>query len=322
MGGAAGAAGLVIGGLLTQILGWRSVFLINLPVGILITVGAVATITSHQRTHETATQRVNLAGALGLIATLGLLVFGLSLAGDHGITHWSVAVTLAGAVLAGLIFAVAERRTAAPVLPTRIFSIAGTTPSYLMAFVLNAVIASSLFFTTLFMQNTLGYGPLATGLGFLPNSGLVVIGAFLAGKLAQHWNPRTVLYLGGGSITIGTGLLATITLTPGYLFPVLPGFALIGLGLGFSFTAFTIAATANVPAGDQGTASGILNTAQQVGFAIGIAAIVAAAQMPADPITGYSLGYLIDAATVLLAITFAAPLYRRARQSWTRLTDQ
>jgi hypothetical protein len=100
-------------------------------------------------------------------------------------------------------------------------------------------------------------------------------------------------------------------MTAGYLFPVLPGFALIGLGLGFSFTAFTILATEHVAANDQGSASGILNTAQQLGFAVGIAAIVTAAQSPSDATVGYSLGYLIDVAVVLAALAIASRLLRQ-----------
>lgn len=313
VGGAAGAAGLVIGGLLTQLLGWRSVFWINLPIGTAITAGAIAAVpTSHSRTN---TQGLNLAGAASLMAAVGLLVFGLQRIGDHDVTHWSVPTTLAGALLAGIIYVTIERRAAAPVLPARLFAVPGTTPAYLVAFALNAVIGSSLFFTTLFMQKTLGFGPLATGAGFLPNSGLVVVGAYLAGRLAGRIGAQRVLSLGCGSIAVGTVLLATVRLSAGYVFPVLPGFALIGLGLGFGFTAFTILATEHVPDHDQGSASGVLNTAQQLGFAVGIAAIVTAAETAANPVTGYSLGYIIDAASTLAAFTASLIIFRHARPS-------
>ena len=311
VGGAAGAAGLVVGGLLTQTLGWRSIFLINLPVGAAIFVGAVAVLAA--RGPALRTERINPAGAAALMVTLGSLIFGLTAVSDHGVSPWSVPALLAVALAAGGVFMLLERRTPSPVLPTGLFAIPSTTPALLVAFALNAVIASSLFFTTLFMQQTLGQGPLATGLGFLPNSALVVVGAYLAGRLAAPLGAWRALTIGCSCITTGVVLLAMVKATTGYIFPVLPGFALIGLGLGFAFTAFTIMATQHAMPSEQGSVSGVLNTAQQLGFAIGIATIVAVAQTADDPLTGYAIGYLIDAAVVALALAAAVLVARRTQ---------
>lgn len=309
VGGAAGAAGLVVGGLLTQTLGWRSIFLINLPFGAAIIIGAIAVIAARETGPRR--ERINPAGAATLILTLGSLIFGLTAVSDLGVTHWSVPTLLAVALVAGCAFIFLERRTSSPVLPTSLFAIPGTTPALLVAFALNAVIASSLFFTTLFMQQTLDQGPLATGAGFLPNSALVVVGAYLAGRLAAPLGTWRTLTIGCISITTGALILATVSVITGYVFPVLPGFALIGLGLGFAFTAFTIMATQHAMPSEQGSVSGVLNTAQQLGFAIGISTIVAIAQTANNTLTGYTIGYLIDAAVVVLALTAAIFISRR-----------
>ncbi|GAB3752205.1 MFS transporter [Microlunatus parietis] len=306
VGGAAGAAGLVIGGVLTQALGWRSTFLINLPIGVIIVAGAVAAISIDQR--DRVDRKLNATGALALTAAIGLLIFGLGLINDRAAPPAALPVTLAAAVAAAVIFAALERRTSSPVLPSRIFALPGVVASYLLAFTLNAVIAATLFFTTLFMQQLLRLGPLATGVGFLPNSVLVMVGAFLAGRLATRLGAWPILGAGSGVIMVGALVLATVRWGGDYLFPVLPGFALIGLGLGLAFTAVTIAATERVPAADQGTASGILNTVQQLGFAIGIALIVTTAQLASDPATGFSVGYLTCAAALIIALAVGLPL--------------
>lgn len=306
VGGAAGAAGLVLGGVLTQTLGWRSVFLINLPIGVIVIAGAIAAIRFGQ--HRPGDRRLNAPGALALTTAIGLLIFGLGLINDQAAPRSVAPATLAAAVVAALIFVGLERRTSSPVVPSRIFALPGVGASYLMAFTLNAVIGATLFFTTLFMQQVLRLGPLATGAGFLPNSALVMVGAFLASRLATRHGAWPIVAAGGGVITLGALVLATMRWGGGYLYPVLPGFALIGLGLGLAFTAVTIAATERVPATDQGTASGVLNTVQQLGFAIGMASIVTTAQSAANAVTGYSIGYLTCAAALIMALVVSLPL--------------
>src|SRR5699024_4733595 len=140
------------------------IFLINLPVGAAIFAGAVAFIATSEPGSKR--ERINPAGAAVLMLTPGTLIFGLTAVSDYGVAHWSVPTLLAVALAAGGAFVLLERRAPSPVLPTGLFAIPGTTPALLVAFALNAVIASSLFFTTLFMQQTLDQGPLATGVGF------------------------------------------------------------------------------------------------------------------------------------------------------------
>lgn len=319
VGGAAGAAGLVIGGLLTETVGWRTVFLVNLPIGGALVAGALGAIRLAAPA-RVADRRVSVTNAAVLLTAVGLLILGLGAIGDRSTTDRTVVVLLAGAIVSGGVFAILERRSAAPVVPVRIFTIPGTAPAYVMAFALNAVIGSSLFFTTLFMQRTLGAGPLATGLGFLPNSALVVVGAFLAGRFAARSGGWRILTLGGASLIAGMLVLATVRLVEGYGFPVLPGFALVGLGLGLAFTSFTIMATEHVPERDQGSASGLLNTAQQLGFAIGVATVVTIAQAAPDPVTGYGNGYLVNAGVIVVALVVAVIIARASDRtaSWWR----
>lgn len=176
---------------------------------------------------------------------------------------------------------------------------------------MTAVVASNLFFTTLYVQEVLAFTPILTGVAFLPNSCLVVLGSLAASRLLARTGPRAVLTTGLLILGVGSLLLSQIPATdPRYAIDVLPWFALTGLGLGLAFVAATTAATRGITDHDQGLASGLVNTAQQVGFAVGIAAIVAVAtavtqaangQTTERLVAGYTAGYLCDAVIAGLA---------------------
>ncbi len=307
VGGGAGAAGLVFGGLITQLWGWAWVFLINVPIGLLIMLVGRSVISGQapaDRTTESA-DRINVPGALALMITIGMVIFGLTGASERGpadpLTWGPVIIAVGMAVL----FRWSERRAAEPVLPGRLFRLPGLLRCYAVAFLLNAVIAATLFFTTLYLQQSIKLTPLQTGLAFLPNSCLVVAGSYAGSRIAARVGPRRPLLLGIAGTGIGTLLLAGIAVWPGALVLIMIGFAVIGLGLGLAFTSFTIAATQDVPAADQGVGAGVLNTTQQLGFALGIAAIAGIATIPDDPVTGYVVGYLVAAGLAGLAAVTA-----------------
>ncbi|MFE0020342.1 MFS transporter [Amycolatopsis sp. NPDC059021] len=313
-GGAAGATGLILGGVLTAGLGWEWVFFINLPVGVAAMIAAPRLLPSGRV--PDVDRRLDLGGALSITLALGLLVFAFSRSADAGFLDGTTIALFAGVIVFLVVFVVVERRVANPVVAFRLFRLPGVTGANVTALLLNTVIASHLFFTTLYVQRVLGFSAFETGLAFLPNSALVLVGSSIGSRLAAKAGLNRLLAVALGIIGVSAVLLSGVSVDGTYAVTVLPGFALAGLGLGIAFVAVTIGATAGVEQRLQGLASGIVNSAQQVGFAVGIAAVVSAAMAmggaTGDADTGslvasYSAGYVIDA--VLAAVAAVAALF-------------
>ena len=271
IGGAAGATGLILGGVLTDTVGWRWTFLINVPVGLCAALAAPRVLPGARRLSAPP----DIPGALTGTAGLAAVIFGLTRGEQVGFTAASTVLLFAAgaALLAG--FVLVESRAPSPLLPARLLRSDGVAVANLAMLALSGVVASALFFTTLYTQQVLGFSPLGTGIAFLPNSILVLAGSALASRLLDRVSARGVLAAGLAVVGAGSLLLAvTVSVEGSYLTTVLPGFALNGLGLGLSFVAATSAATSAVSGHHQGSASGLINTAQQVGFAVGLAALV------------------------------------------------
>ncbi|WP_026821191.1 MFS transporter [Arthrobacter castelli] len=307
VGGAAGACGLVLGGLLTAV-AWPWVFFINVPVAIIAAIGSVRLLPGP--VSHTQARRLDLPGAGAVTAGLGLLILGLTRIDRNGFTAVTV-TSLAGSLVLLAVFVWIERQASDPLVRFSLFRTPGVAGANLVLVIVTAIVASNLFFTTLYVQRIIGYDPVLTGLAFLPNSLLVVLGSTGASHLLGRASARAILTTGLTILAAGSLLLSLIpTKHPSYMTDVLPGFALTGLGLGLAIVATTTAATRGINHHDQGLASGLVNTAQQVGFAVGIAAIVAVAtavtntasgQTTERLITGYTAGYLTGAALAALA---------------------
>lgn len=303
VGGAAGACGLILGGLLTS-LAWPWIFFINVPLALIAATGAARLLPGKPVDHAEG-RRVDLPGAVTITTGLGLLILGLTRIEQHGLAAASTLLLLAGSLVVLAAFVLLERRALDPLVRFSLFRIPGVGAANLIFVAVTAVVASNLFFTTLYVQEVLTFTPILTGVAFLPNSCLVVLGSLTASRLLARTSPRAVLTTGLLILAAGSLLLSQIpAANPRYAIDVLPGFALTGLGLGLAFVAATTAATRGINDHDQGLASGLVNTAQQVGFAVGIAAIVAiatavthSASGPAIErvVAGYAAGYLCDA---------------------------
>ncbi|MFD2028528.1 MFS transporter [Promicromonospora aerolata] len=304
-GGAAGAAGLIVGGVLTSALGWEWVFFINVPVGVAIVIAAPRIIGAS--TPPTTERHLDLLGSVLVTGGLALLIYTATQIEQRGLTPVTAWMALSVVALLGA-FGLVERRTEQPILPFRLFRAPGLAPANVVVLLLNAIIASHLFFTTLYVQNSLGYSALQTGFAFLPNSVLVVLGATLTSRVLHRIGLNWMLTIGVALIGLSALLLSPAPAAGSYLLNVLPGFALAGLGLGIGFTTAMIAATNGVTSRDHGAASGVVNSAQQVGFALGIAIIVAVASslasgfQPSSQQATYTAGYLIDAGVALIAM--------------------
>ncbi|MGW0247010.1 MFS transporter [Nocardia goodfellowii] len=277
-GGAAGlasAAGVFLGGLLSEGPGWRWVFYVNTPVCLLVLAVVPALIPDDKRNEIRGGFDV-LGTALGT-GGLMLLVYGLVEAPEHG---WGAARTIAllGAAAALLIgFLVNERRTADPLVPLSIFRVRGLAAANLTHLTLAAGMLAMFFFVTLYMQSVLGYGELQAGNAYLPVSLTIGIAAGLAAKLFPRIGTRPVIVAGAAICGLGLILLSRIPTDGSYLTDVLPGMMIMAVGAGAVFVANTTAANAGVPAEQAGLAAALLNTAQQIGGALGIAVLTAVA---------------------------------------------
>ncbi len=291
MSGAGAAVGLILGGWLTgssiELLGtvvdgWRMTFLINVPIGI-IAASLAPRVFAESESHP---GELDVPGALtGTFGLLGL-VYGLSRAAQEG---WSDTVTLASLV-AGVsllaLFGFVESRAVHPLLPFRIFLNRTRAASFVAMMLMPAAMFSMFFYLSLYIQNVMGYSPLQAGFAFLPFSGGIVIAAGLSSTLISRIDPRWLA--GTGTLMAATALFGfsrlpydtkfpTSDVTGSYATDILPFIILMSLGMGMTFVPLTLTAVHHVRTEDSGIGSGVLNTMQQVGGALGLATLATVA---------------------------------------------
>ena len=269
LGGSGAAAGVLFGGILTKYLGWEWIFWVNVPVGILVFVLAVTLVPESKA--DLGHHRFDAAGAVTVTGGLALLVYAISKAPDVG---WGSARTIlllvASAAILG-VFALIEVRSRSPLVPFRIFRLRTLTAANVVGFLLGAVIFANFFVLTLYVQQVLGWSALKTGVTFLATAGTTVIWAGVAQALTTRFGPRPVIVTG---MLVLAAALAWYTQIPvdGHFWPdLLPAYIIFALGLAFAFVPVSIAAFMQVESDEAGLASGLLNTSQQVGGAIGVA---------------------------------------------------
>jgi EmrB/QacA subfamily drug resistance transporter len=267
-----GASGALFGGVLTDLLSWRWIFYINVPIGIATIVAARAALVDTKAEGHRPT--LDIVGALTV--TGGLVAFVYAIAGTD--THpWGSSTTLvpiAVAVVLLGVFGVVETRVArTPLVPFRLFRSRGVTGANLAMLLVGGAIFAMWLFLSLYMQEVLRFSPLITGVGFLPQTAAIAVGAQVAARLVPRFGPRPPLLVGIVLSTVGLAWLSLISPTGTYAGDVLGGSVLATLGMGLSFTPLAFAATAGVAREEAGLASGMLNTSRQVGGSIALAAL-------------------------------------------------
>jgi EmrB/QacA subfamily drug resistance transporter len=264
-----GAVGLLLGGILTEAFSWPWIFFVNVPVGIVTFVLSLRLVPESK--DEAAHKSFDVAGAVTVTAGLIALVYGIVRSAESG---WGSAEVLGFLALAAALltaFLVIESRSAEPLVRLSIFSVKTVRGANAVMFVVACGLFAMFFFNTLYLQRVLGYSPLEAGLAFLPFTLGIIIGAGLSQRLLPALGAREVPLIG---ITLAVaGLLLFLRLTPDgtYLVDLLPGIMLMSVGMGLTFVPVTLIATSGVPAGDAGLASGLFNTSQQIGGALGLA---------------------------------------------------
>jgi EmrB/QacA subfamily drug resistance transporter len=265
--GLASVAGVILGGVLSDGPGWRWIFFINVPVAVI----AAATATRVLPESSGPRRRFDITGAVALTAGLLALIYGLDDAISSG---WGSAMVLASLIAAAVFlaaFAAVERRAEAPLVPFAIFRSPTLRYANIASLFMLGAVVTLFFFSSLFMQQVLGYSPLRTGLAYVPIAAIVAVGAGIASNAVAKVPARALLALGLLLVTAGLALMALVPAGASYPARILPPFLMIGLGMGLSFVPLQIAAQAGVPADRAGLAAGLINTSQEAGGALGVA---------------------------------------------------
>ena len=268
--GSGAAAGVLLGGFLTSSLAWSWIFFINVPVGIALI--AVSPFLLKESRAELGHRTFDFAGAITVTSGLMLLVYAMTRAVEIG---WGTAETiglLAASAVLILSFVAIELRSKAPLLPMRIFRLRTLTGANVTSFLVGTALFSQFFLGTLYMQQVLHYSAMKTGVAYLPLTLTIIVLAGVAQSLVTRVGVRRVLPVGLALATAALLLLAQLPPDGKYFFDIFPAFVLSAIGLAFTFIPLTIAALTGVQESDAGVASGLFNTTQQIGGAIGLAA--------------------------------------------------
>jgi predicted MFS family arabinose efflux permease len=337
--------GLLLGGILTSYVSWRWVLFVNVPIGIAVAAAARRVLTES----PLRPGAVDVAGAASGTAGIALLVYGLSKAGTgpDGVSHWRdplVLASLAAAAVLLVSFVLIELRSSHPLLPMRLLADRNRSGAYLIMLCIGTAMFGMFFFLTLFSQTVLGYSPVRSGICYLPFTAGIVAGAGLASRAMPRTGARPLIL--AGTAAAGGGMFWFSRLTEHATYPgqLLGPILVTSSGLGLLFVPLALVALHNVAERDAGVAASLLNTGQQVGGAIGLAALgtvawttvtdtlkttsaaIAAGRLPAASpaelaahalATGFARGFLVAAGIALLALLIAFATIRLRRQDLT-----
>ena len=312
------AAGMIIGGVLTDLANWRWVFLINVPVGVAVILTARRTVPESRAAGVAA---LDVPGAATLTAALAALVYGLTAAGPEGPSATAAGACFAAAAVLLVMFVVIERRADSPLFDFAMLNSRSVSVANTFAVLSTAVVVGQSFFLSLYLREVMGFSPLRTGLALVPITLMVVAVASSIPRVLPRAGVRAVLVASGLLLAVGMALQARMPVDGQYVSDVLPALLVTAAGLGLGFVAATIAATAGVSERQQGLASGLLNTSQQIGGSLGLAVLatiaasrtrnaLAGGAAPVQALTdGFSLGFgtAVGFALVAAAVALLGP---------------
>src|SRR5919198_389495 len=276
VGGFGAAAGALMGGVLTSALSWSWIFFVNVPVG---AVALVFTPILLKESRDASVRSFDVFGAVSVTAGLSSLVYAITQTSQHG---WLSAHTLpffAASALLLAAFVVWELRHPEPLMRLGILRIKTVTGANVAGFILGTSTFSMFLMLTLYMQQVLGYGPMKTGVAYLAVAGGAIVTSAIAAQLVTRIGVKPALLIGMVSLTAGLLYFTQVSVHGSYLGDLLPGFLLVAVGLGFSFVPISIAALAGIEPKEAGLASGLINTTQQIGGALRIAALLTIAKL-------------------------------------------
>lgn len=268
MAGAGSAVGLLAGGILTQLVSWRWVFFVNVPIAVVVLLATPRALAESRSSGG----RLDVPGALTATSGMALLVYGLINAATHS---WGASTTIASLAAAAVLlvsFVVIESRTTHALMPLRIFANRDRSAAYVVMLLIAAALFAMFYFLTQYLQNVKGYSAIRTGLAFLPLSVLIGVGAQAASVLVGRVGVRPLLLVGTAGSTAGLAWLSQISVSTSYLGLIIP-LGILAVGMGLAFVPLTLTAVQGVTEGESGLASALLNSGQQVGGAIGLSVL-------------------------------------------------
>ena len=269
--GSAGAVGVLLGGILTDSLGWEWVLWVNVPVA-LVALALTPGLIPESRS-ESATRHFDAAGAVTVTAGLSVLAYAFLDASNSGWGSTKIVSLLALSAALIAAFVAIELRSKAPLIPFRIFRLRTLTGANVVGILLGASLFSMFFFISLYMQQVLGYSPIHAGLSYLPLALTIIVAAGFGGQLVTRFGFKPILAAGLLFVSAGLAWFSQVSVGGGFLTDILGPSMLAAVGLGFGFVTSTIAAVSGVEEREQGLASGLINTSQQIGGALGLAVL-------------------------------------------------
>src|SRR5436309_7851126 len=270
VGGFGAAAGVLLCGILTDALSWSWIFFVNVPVGVTAFVLAPILL---KESRDATVKSFDALGAVLVTGGLSSLVYAITQAGQDGWLAGKTISFFAASLVLLVGFVVWEQRHPEPLMRLGILRIKTVTGANVAGFILGTATFSMFLMLTLYMQQVLGYSPLKTGVGYLAVAGGAIVTSAIAAQIVNRIGVKPALVIGMTSLTAGLVYFTQVSVGGSYLGDLLPGFLLVAVGLGFSFVPISIAALAGVQAHEAGLASGLINTSQQIGGALGIAAL-------------------------------------------------
>ncbi len=268
VGGFGAAAGVLAGGILTDLLSWEWIFFVNVPVGIAALALSPILLRESKDAHG---QSHDIPGAVLVTGGLILLVLGITQGRQW---EWASAKTIGVFVVSGVLlvaFALWEQRQRDPLVPFSIFELQTLTAANVAGFIMGTAMFSMFLMLTLYMQQVLGYSPIKTGVAYLAVAGTAIIWANVAAVAVNRVGVKPALILGMGLLTAGLVYFTQVSVDGSYWADLFPGFLILGVAIPFAFVPITIAALAGTKPQEAGLASGLINTSQQIGGAVGIA---------------------------------------------------
>ena len=281
--------GLLLGGLLTNTLGWRWVYFITIPIGLLVLFG-IRNLTDAEK----SSGRLDIFGAITSTTGMAALLYGVTRGGEHGLdTITLTSFILAVALLA--IFIIGQAKGKSPLLPLHIFKDRSRSGAYIAMLLLAFGPMGAFYLITLYMQIVLGYSPLNTGLAWLPFSIGVILASGISSKLIERFSPKGMIAFGMILASAGMFWLSLIGVQGSYVTDILPGIFILSFGFGFTFVPLTETVVSNVKNKDSGIASAMLNSSQQIGVALGLAVLSTIAVSISDGVLPNALRTLTEA---------------------------
>ncbi|MCE3286519.1 MAG: proP [Gaiellaceae bacterium] len=317
-----GSIGVLLGGVLTDVLDWHWIFLVNVPVGIVVVVLSFVLIPAARV--KTAAQNLDVAGAVTVTAALMLAVYAIVNGNEVGWVTGRTLGLLAGAGALMVAFLVIESRVESPLVPLRLFRLRNIAVSNVVGVLWAGSMFAWFFLSALYLQLVLGYSPLEVGLAFLPGNiimGILSIG--LSAKLVLRFGIRLPLATGLGLAALGLLLFARAPVDGNFVVDVLPAMILLGLGAGMAFNPVLLAAMSDVEPTEAGLASGVVNTSFMMGGALGLAVLaslaaartdtlLASGESQAEALTGgYHVAFFVGALFAIAAATLGGLLLRQ-----------